>query len=135
MSILSYQHFPIFTIMLYFLGAFLIVVFGKAKAARHTVAFLCTAGPLALLISLIGRVMVHGEIISYWMGNRTPVGDYAIGIALEVDALSLFFGLLVATAVFVACLYSFRYMERDHNVPQYYTLFLMLGLVHRDTEN
>ena len=127
MSFLSYQHFPIFTIMLYFLGAFLIVVFGKAKALRHTVAFLCTAGPLALLISLIGRVMVHGEIISYWMGNRTPVGDYAIGIALEVDALSLFFGLLVATAVFVACLYSFRYMERDHNVPQYYTLYLMLA--------
>ena len=127
MSFLSYQHFPIFTIMLYFLGAFLIVVFGKAKALRHAVAFLCTAGPLALLISLIGRVMVHGEIISYWMGNRTPVGDYAIGIALEVDALSLFFGLLVATAVFVACLYSFRYMERDHNVPQYYTLYLMLA--------
>ena len=127
MSFLSYQHFPIFTIMLYFLGAFLIVVFGKAKALRHTVAFLCTAGPLALLISLIGRVMVHGEIISYWMGNRTPVGDYAIGIALEVDALSLFFGLLVATAVFVACLYSFRYMEHDNNVPQYYTLYLMLA--------
>ena len=32
MNFLNVQHFPIFAIMLYFLGAFLIVVFGKGKA-------------------------------------------------------------------------------------------------------
>ena len=47
--------------------------------------------------------MINGEIIAYWMGGRVPLGLYAIGIALEVDALSLFFGLLIATAVFVSC--------------------------------
>ena len=88
---------------------------------------MATAGPLALLIALVKPIMIDGEIIAYWMGNRVPAGGYAIGIALEVDALGLFFGLLIATAVFVSCLYSFRYMERDDNVPQYYTLFLMLA--------
>ena len=66
------------------------------------------------------------DVIAYWMGNRVPAGGYAIGIALEVDALGLFFGLLIATAVFVAMIYSFSYMSHDDNEPQYYTLFLML---------
>jgi multicomponent Na+:H+ antiporter subunit D len=56
-----------------------------------------------------------------------PAGGYAIGIALEVDALSLFFGLLVSCVVFIACIYSIQYMSHDDNVPQYYTLFLMLA--------
>ena len=127
MSMLSYQHFPIFAIMAYFLGAFLIVVLGRHRPLRNILAFLSTAGALALLIGLFAPVILHGETIAYWMGGRAPAGGYAIGIALEVDALGLFFGLLVATAVFVACLYSFRYMSEDDNEAQYYTLLLMLA--------
>ena len=120
------QHYPILAIMTYFLGAFLIVIFGKNRTVRNAVGFLATAVPLCLLITLVKPVMMGGNIIAYWMGGRVPAGGYAIGIALEVDALSLFFGLLVATAVFAAMLYSFSYMSHDDNEPQYYTLFLML---------
>lgn len=120
------QHYPILAIMTYFLGAFLIVIFGKNRTVRNAVGFLATAVPLCLLITLVKPVMMDGDIIAYWMGSRVPAGGYAIGIALEVDALSLFFGLLVATAVFAAMLYSFSYMSHDDNEPQYYTLFLML---------
>ncbi|MBO7669021.1 MAG: hypothetical protein J6S60_00395 [Oscillospiraceae bacterium] len=120
------QHYPILVIMTYFLGAFLIVIFGKNRTVRNAVGFLATAVPLCLLITLVKPVMMGGDIIAYWMGSRVPAGGYAIGIALEVDALSLFFGLLVATAVFAAMLYSFSYMSHDDNEPQYYTLFLML---------
>ena len=120
------QHYPILAIMTYFLGAFLIVIFGRNRAIRNTVGFLATAVPLCLLILLVKPVMIYGDIIAYWMGGRVPAGGYAIGIALEVDALSLFFGLLIATAVFAAMLYSFSYMSHDDNEPQYYTLFLML---------
>lgn len=127
MSMLSYQHFPIYSIMVLFLGAFLIAMLGRSKALRNIIAFLAVALSLAFLICLIKPVMLNGEIIAYWMGGRTPVGGYAIGIALEVDALSLFFGLLIATAVFVSCLYSFKYMSHDDNVREYYTLFLMLA--------
>ena len=127
MTAALYTHFPVLSIMVLFLGAFLIVMFGGNKTVRKVIAFLAVSASLVMLCSLVPRVMINGEIISYWLGNRALAGGYAIGIALEVDALSLFFGLLVATAVFVACVYSFSYMEHDDNVKEYYTLFLMLA--------
>ncbi len=127
MSMLSYQHFPIYSIMVLFLGAFLVMLFGKNKIVRNTIAMLAVTASLGFLIALVKPVMIDGEIISYWMGGRAPAGGYAIGIALEVDALSLFFGLLIATAVFVSGVYSMQYMSHDHNVREYYTLFLMLA--------
>ena len=127
MTTALYQHFPILSVMVLFLGAFLIVILGNIKPLRHLIAFLAVGTSLALLIALIKPVMIDGEVIAYWMGSRAPAGGYAIGIALEVDALSLFFGLLIATAVFVSCVYSIQYMSHDDNVPQYYTLFLMLA--------
>lgn len=126
-NILNYQHFPVYSVMVLFLGAFLIVMFGKYKTFRNIVAFLAVSISLACMVYLVKPVMLEGEIINYWMGSRSMAGGYAIGIAMEVDALSLFFGLLISTAVFVSCVYSFKYMSHDDNVPQYYTLFLMLA--------
>ena len=127
MNMLSYQHFPIYAIMVLFLGAFLIVMLGKNKAVRNIIALLAVTASLCFLAALVKPVMLGGEIIAYWMGGRVPAGGYAIGIALEVDALSLFFGLLVAAAVFVSCVYSIQYMSHDDNVREYYSLFLMLA--------
>lgn len=127
MNLLSLQHFPIYSIMVLFLGAFLIVIFGQNKVFRHTVALLATFASFFFMAMLFKPVMLEGQTIAYWLGNRVPAGGYAIGIALEVDALSLFFGLLVSCVVFVACIYSIQYMSHDDNVPQYYTLFLMLA--------
>ena len=127
MSMLSYQHFPIYSIMVLFLGAFLIVMLGRNKAVRNVLALLSVTASFCFLAALVKPVMINGEIIAYWMGGRVPAGGYAIGIALEVDALSLFFGLLVATAVLVSCIYSIQYMSHDHNVREYYTLFHMLS--------
>lgn len=124
---MSYQHFPILSIMVLFLGAFLIVMLGRNKLLRHTIALLASAASLALLAALVRPIMINGEIIAYWLGGRAVAGGYAFGIALEVDALSLFFGLLIAVAVFVSCIYSIKYMSHDDNVGQYYTLFLMLA--------
>lgn len=127
MSFFDYHHFPVYSIMVLFLGAFLIVMFGHRKAVRNTVAVLAVSISLACIASLIKPVFFNGEIIAYWMGSRTIAGGYAIGIALEVDALSLFFALLISTAVFVSGIYSLQYMDKDENVSQYYTLFLMLS--------
>ena len=127
LNALSYQHFPIYAIMVLFLGAFLIVVFGGNRTARNILALLSITASLAFILALVKPVMFGGEIIAYWMGGRVPAGGYAIGIALEVDALSLFFALLVATAVFVSGVYSIQYMRHDDNEREYYTLFLMLA--------
>ena len=95
---------------------------------------IASAASLACLIALIKPVMIDGEIISYWLGSRGIAGGYAIGIAIEVDALSLFFGLLVGIAAFAACVYSLDYVTHDAHQVQYYTLLLMtsggvLGMV------
>ena len=135
MNMMDYHHFPIYSIMVLFLGAFVVAACGTKPSknlknpagARAWIALLATALSLFFLICLVKPVMLGGEIIAYWMGNRAIAGGYAIGIALEVDALSLFFGLLIATAVFVSCLYSIRYMGHDDCVPQYYTLYCMLA--------
>ena len=124
---LSYQHFPIYAIMVLFLGAFLIVVFGGNRTARNILALLSITASLAFILALVKPVMWNGEILAYWMGGRVPAGGYAIGLALEVDALSLFFALLVSVAVFVSGVYSIQYMRHDDNEREYYTLFLMLG--------
>lgn len=124
---LSYQHFPIYAIMVLFLGAFLIAVFGRNRTARNVLALLSITAALAFILALIRPVMLGGEIIAYWLGGRVPAGGYAIGIALEVDALSLFFALIVAVAVFVSGVYSIQYMRHDDNEREYYTLFLMLA--------
>jgi multicomponent Na+:H+ antiporter subunit D len=126
-NFLNYQHYPIYAIMALFLGAFLIVVFGGNKTVRNIIAVLAISASLACILALFKPVMLNGEIISYWMGGREPAGGYAIGIALEVDALSLFFAMVVSVAVFVSGVYSIQYMSHDDNQQQYYTLFLMLS--------
>lgn len=132
--ILDYHHLPICAIMLLFFGAFFITTFGTRGGVRKIVSMIASALSLACLIALIKPVMIDGEIISYWLGNRSIAGGYAIGIAIEVDALSLFFGLLVGIAAFAACLYSLDYITHDAHQVQYYTLLLMtsggvLGMV------
>ena len=82
MNMLSLQHFPIYSVMVLFLGAFLIVVFGRSKFVRHSIALLATCASMLFMMALIKPVMLDGGIIAYWMGNRVPAGGYAIGIAI-----------------------------------------------------
>ena len=63
--LLNPQHFPIFTIMLYFLGAFLIVLFGKNRILRNSIAFIATGLSLTLLILLVKPIMINGGVIAY----------------------------------------------------------------------
>lgn len=122
------QHFPVIAVMTLFLGSFLVVLFGsRNKYARGIIAMTASTVPLILMICLIKPVMVDGQIISYWMGNWEPVNGWAIGIGYEIDALSLFFALLVALTIFLSCFYSLRYMSRDDTLEKYYVLFLMLS--------
>lgn len=125
---INVQHFPVIAVMGLFLCAFLVEIFGaKNKYVRNTIVLLAAAGVFALIASLIKPVLIDGEIISYWMGNWEPVSGYAIGIGYEIDALNMFFALLVVTTILLAAIYSIKYMARDHHLGHYYTLFLMLS--------
>ena len=65
-NFLNYMHFPVFSVMVLFLGAFLIVVLGRNKYVRGVIAMLSVGAALACMLALIKPVMFNGEIISYW---------------------------------------------------------------------
>ena len=121
-------NFPILAIMSLFLGAFITSLVGRRNAlVRNLVVLIAMSLALVMMLALIRPVLIEGQIVSYWLGGWTPVEGWAIGIGLEVDALSLFFGLIVTVAVFVSGTYSFTYMSHDDSLVNYYTLFLMLS--------
>ena len=122
------MHFPILAIIVLFLGAFIIALVGrKSEGLRNGIAFISMAASLIMMIALIKPVILDGQVVAYWLGNWEPVAGWAIGIGLEVDALSLFFGLIVTVAVFVSGTYAFTYMKHDDSLANYFTLFLMLS--------
>lgn len=125
---IGYEHFPAMAVMGLFLGAFLVEIFGsKNKTVRNILAVGAAAIAFAEIVALIKPVMIDGKVISYWMGNWEPVNGYAIGIGYEIDQLNLFFALLVVSTFLFSGIYSLKYMERDHHLGHYYTLYLMLS--------
>ncbi|MBR0130917.1 MAG: hypothetical protein IJM08_06410, partial [Firmicutes bacterium] len=111
------QHFPVLAVMLLFLSAFIVEIFGaKSKAAARGIAMVAATVSAGLIFALVKPVMIDGQVISYWMGNWAPIEEYAIGIGYEVDALSLFFALLVVTTFWLSGFYSIGYMDRDHHL-------------------
>ena len=122
------QHFPVISVMSLFLGAFLVEIFGrKNKIVRNIITLFFVGVSFLCIVALIKPVFFDGEVISYWLGGWEPVSGYAIGIGYEVDALSLFFALLVVLTFTLSGIYSIRYMERDGHLGHYYTLYLMLS--------
>lgn len=125
---IGYEHFPAMAVMGLFLGAFLVEIFGsKNKTVRNILAVGTAAIAFAEIVALIKPVMIDGKVISYWMGSWEPVNGYAIGIGYEIDQLNLFFALLVVSTFLFSGIYSLKYMERDHHLGHYYTLYLMLS--------
>ena len=49
-SVMNYQHFPVYSVMVLFLGAFLIVMFGRNKTFRNIIAFRAGSISLACMI-------------------------------------------------------------------------------------
>lgn len=122
------SHLPVLAILTLFLTSFITGIIGsRSDKLRKIVVFIGTAIPVVLMILIFKSVMVDGKIISYWMGNWNPVSNFAIGIGLEVDSLSLFFALIIVVAVFLSTIYSFKYMSKDNGLDKYYVIFLLLA--------
>ena len=121
------DHFPVLSVMALFLGAFLTPLVGKAARLRKGIACLAATISFVLTLALIKPVMLEGRVIAYWLGGWRPLANYAFGISLTVDSLSLFFALLVSFCLFISAIYSLKYMSKDDALDKYYALFLMLG--------
>lgn len=90
----------------------------------------------AVLISALGLVAIFSL---YQQLSSTPDGILVValtalpplGASLEVDMLGIYMAFSVALLSFFATLYSFRYMEHDTRLTEYYTLLssMTVGII------
>lgn len=124
----DYSGYPLIAILTPFVLAFIIGLFKEKyiKIKKAIVVLGCIAS-FIITVLLIKPVFLEGKIITYWLGNWKPVDNIAIGIGMEVDALSLFVGLIITAACVLSSIYSIKYMSKDDGLGKYYTLFLLLA--------
>lgn len=124
----DYSGYPLIAILTPFVLAFIIGLFKEKyiKIKKAIVVLGCIAS-FIITVLLIKPVFLDGKIITYWLGNWKPVDNIAIGIGMEVDALSLFVGLIITAACVLSSIYSIKYMSKDDGLGKYYTLFLLLA--------
>ncbi|QAT39997.1 proton-conducting transporter membrane subunit [Clostridium sp. JN-9] len=123
------SNLPIIAIIVPFISAFLVGLLGdKAKFTKiqRAIAVLAALVSFTAILMLIKPVFFDHKIVTYWMGNWAPEKQWAIGIGLEVDSLSLFVALIISAACVLSSIYSIRYMEEDTGLDKYYVLFLLL---------
>lgn len=124
----DYSGYPLIAILTPFVLAFIIGLFKEKyiKIKKAIVVLGCIAS-FIITVLLIKPVFLDGKIITYLLGNWKPVDNIAIGIGMEVDALSLFVGLIITAACALSSIYSIKYMSKDDGLGKYYTLFLLLA--------
>lgn len=123
----EYGIYPLIAILIPFTLAFLIGLFkNKFIKLKKAIAVCGCAASCIVVFLLIKPIFLNSEIITYWLGNWKPENGWAIGIGIEVDALSLFVGLIISVACFLSGIYSIKYMSKDNGLDKYYTLFLLL---------
>ena len=99
----------------------------RLRRLREAWMFIVTAAALGAAYVLYQQLMAEPDrilVISLW-GQRPPLGG-----CFEVDALGVFMSGSIAFLGFLAGLYSFKYMERESRLTEYYTLvlFMMAGM-------
>jgi len=104
----------------------------KDRRVWEAYAVLSTLLLLALCSTIFyAHYFVLDQPTVYAFGAWPP----PVGIVYEVDRLNALLGLLVAGVVFLATVYSVKYMEHDDGVEWYYTLLIgfeagMLGCLY-----
>jgi len=96
--------------------------FVRSARAYHAAAASASAASLSLAAIVMRGVMSEGVLV-YRMGGWPP----PIGIVYEVDALGAALGLLTASVLLLATVYSAWYLRGEQRAPQYYALLAGLG--------
>lgn len=90
---------------------------------RETWMFIVSAAALGAVYVLYQQLRADPDrilVVSLW-GQRPPLGG-----CFEVDALGVFMSGSIAFLGFLAGLYSFKYMERESRLTEFYTLVLLM---------
>ena len=103
-------------------GAFLTSFIGRrVKWMPDCLGVATTAVLLILSLASVSVMNAHGTLV-YSVGAWKP----PVGIALVLDALTVFMLVTVNLVAFAVVLFSINYMERFTSKWKFYTLFLLM---------
>lgn len=126
------EHAPAIIIVLPLLAAFLTPLidrFNSKMRNAFVVAIVIVEEILVLLLSK--EIFDHGTRI-YTMGATNPTlavptqAAVPLRIVLQVDAMGAFMGIISATVVLAATIYSLSYIEEKKGKGKFYTLLLLI---------
>lgn len=111
-------------------------VFGRKYLKKHTglIANAGVLGALVVSVALFVTRLDHAEPESVVLWTWAVSGDFALDIALRVDALTLVMLLVVTSVSFMVHVYSIGYMDHDPGFWRFFTylplfVFAMIMLV------
>lgn len=130
----------IYSIVLFPLWIFLIIIFGRffdVVQSRMVISFITLASTLYGLVFSFGSFLYILSTPDYIYENSYPflkIADYTLNFGVYIDNLSVVMLMVVTTISFVVQLYSANYMYKDKSFPRFFAYlnlfnFSMLGLV------
>ena len=126
------NHLPILIIAIPLLAAFLVPLIGRInKKAMGILTTLALSVSLILTIALAVKILTVGPQV-YVFGATSPSLTlpsglkFPIRIMFQIDAMSIFMGLITAVISFVGAIYSLTFMEQHSGLDKYYSLLLLL---------
>ncbi|MBE3093680.1 MAG: NADH:ubiquinone oxidoreductase, partial [Actinobacteria bacterium] len=126
------NHIPILIIAIPLLAAFLVPLISRInKKATGILTTLALSVSLLLTISLAVKILTVGPQV-YVFGATSPSLilpsglKFPIRIMLEIDAMSIFMGLITAVVSFLGAIYSLSFTKEYDGVDKYYSLLLLL---------
>ncbi|MBM7833647.1 proton-conducting transporter membrane subunit [Clostridium sardiniense] len=121
------SNLPVISIMIPFIAAFIIgLIKEKNIQIKRVISIFASLLSFITTLLMIKPIFIENKILEYWMGGWEPIDGASIGIALRVDALSLFVGIIITGACLISSIYSIRYMEEDNGLSKYYMLSMLL---------
>jgi multicomponent Na+:H+ antiporter subunit D len=125
-------HSSILIIAIPLVVAFLTPLIGRASEKARNVLVVVSLAFVEFLVIVLARDIHLNGIHIYTLGAIAPDLTLPGGvmvpirIILEVDAMSIFMGIIWATVSLTAAIYSLSHMARETGQTRFYTLFMLM---------
>ena len=125
-------HSPILIIAIPLVVAFLTLLIGRAGGKARNVLVVASLAFVTFLVIILARDISINGIHIYTLGATSPEltlpggAMVPIRIILEVDAMSIFMGIIWAAVSLAAAIYSLSHMARETGQNRFYTLLLLM---------
>jgi len=114
------------------LAAFLTLLIGRISEKARNVLVVVSLVFVEFLVIVLARDIYANGIHIYTLGASSPTltipEQYMVPvrIILQVDAMSIFMGIIAATVSLAAAIYSLSFMKEETGQDSFYTLLLLL---------